>query len=218
MQLDELLRREVTMQSVEPHVAIAAFDQVIARGRLRLRRRRIVAWVGAAVAVGLAVSLSTLIVATGSQSSGGFIRPGPSAAAGHGGLSEKEFQLAVQAAQHAASLPGLHPPGWPSNLDEAEAVPSYRSTATMTLMHGITDGPLRRVIVIRMSGAFPWLISHPSGWSPPTPTANSLSIIIDAQTGEPLDSSLGNDNPDISALGKVVVLYRAESQLIGVHP
>ena len=127
------------------------------------------------------------------------------------GLSPREIQLAIQAAQHDAGLPGVHPSGWPTSLQEAEAVISDRSTATLTLMQDDTSGlgSFRRVIVIRLSGSFPWNISTPGpGWRPPTPTANSMIGVIDAKTGEPLDGAIGNNVADISVLGTVKVLYR----------
>ena len=207
MQLAELLRAEVAKESSDPLDAVEAMDQVLARGRGRLQKRRIATTVAMAAAVAIAISVSTLIIRSGSQSSG-FVRPGPSSStSGKGSLTARELQLAIQATQHAAGL-GLHPPGWPSNLQEAEAVLSDRDTATLTLMHDVSGGGFRKVIVIRMSGTFPWNVSHPPGWNPPTPTANSLIIVIDARTGEGLDSSLGNDTPQISVLGKVVILYR----------
>jgi len=205
MRLDELLRAELASEAVDHEAASAVVDEIIAKGSRRIRRRKFTAAVAVALSIAIAVSVSALLI--GREPSSRFVQGGPGVSTPPSGLSAKQIQLAVKAAQHAASLPGLHPPGWPSNLLEAEAVLSDRSTATMTLMHDVTSGGFRKVIVIRLSGTFPWDISNPPGWRPPTPNANSIILVIDARTGEGLDSSLGNNVPQLNSLGSVVILY-----------
>lgn len=83
---------------------------------------------------------------------------------------------------------------------------SDRSTATMRLMNDETNGPLRKVIVIRLSGTFDWVTTGPPGHT--GQHGDSVLLVIDARTGDFLDSAIGNHEPEISTLGPVTVLYR----------
>ena len=206
MQLDELLRAELASQAVDHETSSTAVDEIITKGRRRLRMRKFIAAAAIGLTCAIAVSVSALLIRA--EPAPRFFQPGPTGSTTSSGLSAKQIQLAVRVAQDAAA-PGPGPSRWSSNVVQAEAVLSDRSTATIKLMHGDeTGGGFRRVIVIRMSGTFPWNISHPPGWRPPTPNANSVILVIDARTGEPLDSSLGNNVPQLDALGDVVILYQ----------